>query len=131
MLGLLEPALAYLGDTSGLSRTSAVDGPILSGLEPALVVVLAAILLGEIVTRPVILAVVLALGGLAVLAAPGRATRPASVTCMLPGSPVRQPQHHRGQTPRRRLRHVVAHDMAILGGIDSVLADRHTEMVNR
>ena len=50
MLGLLEPALAYLGDTSGLSRTSAVDGPILSGLEPALVVVLAAILLGEIVT---------------------------------------------------------------------------------
>ena len=72
MLGLLEPALAYLGDTSGLSRTSAVDGSILSGLEPALVVVLAAILLGEIVTRPAILAVVLALGGLAVLAGAGR-----------------------------------------------------------
>ena len=71
MLGLLEPALAYLGDTSGLSRTSAVDGSILSGLEPALVVVLAAFMLGEIVTRPVILAVVLALGGLAVLAGAG------------------------------------------------------------
>ena len=72
MLGLLEPALAYLGDTSGLSRTSAVDGSVLSGLEPALVVVLAAILLGEAVTRPVILAVVLALSGLAVLAGAGR-----------------------------------------------------------
>ena len=71
LLGLLEPALAYLGDTSGLSRTTAVDGSILSGLEPALVVVLAALLLGEIVTRPVILAVVLALGGLVVLAGAG------------------------------------------------------------
>jgi hypothetical protein len=70
MLGLLEPALVYLGDTSGLSRTSGVDASILSGLEPALVVVLAAILLGEIVT----LAVVLALGGLEVLA--GRRAEP-------------------------------------------------------
>lgn len=68
LLGFLEPALAYLGDTSGLSRTSAVDGSILSGLEPALVVVLAILLLGEIATRPVIVAVVMALGGLAVLA---------------------------------------------------------------
>ncbi len=71
LLGLLEPALAYLGDTSGLSRTTAVDGSILSGLEPALVVVLAAFLLGEIITGPVVLAVVLALGGLAVLAGAG------------------------------------------------------------
>ena len=71
LLGLLEPALAYLGDTSGLSRTTAVDGSILSGLEPALVVVLAAFLLGESVTRPAIVAVVLALGGLAVLAGAG------------------------------------------------------------
>jgi O-acetylserine/cysteine efflux transporter len=71
LLGLLEPALAYLGDTSGLSRTSAVDGSILSGLEPALVVVLAAFLLGEIVTRPVIVAVALALSGLVVLAGAG------------------------------------------------------------
>jgi O-acetylserine/cysteine efflux transporter len=72
LLGLLEPALAYLGDTAGLSRTTAVDGSILSGLEPALVVVLAVLLLGEIVTRPVILAVLLAFGGLAVLAGAGR-----------------------------------------------------------
>jgi O-acetylserine/cysteine efflux transporter len=71
LLGLLEPALAYLGDTSGLSRTSAVDGSILSGLEPALVVVLAVLLLGEIVTRPAILAVALALGGLVALAGAG------------------------------------------------------------
>jgi O-acetylserine/cysteine efflux transporter len=72
LLGLLEPALTYLGDTAGLSRTTAVDGSILSGLEPALVVVLAAFLLGEIVTRSVILAVLLAFSGLAVLAGAGR-----------------------------------------------------------
>ncbi len=71
LLGLLEPALAYLGDTSGLSRTTAINGSILSGLEPALVVVLAALLLGENVTRPIIVAVVLALSGLAVLAGTG------------------------------------------------------------
>jgi O-acetylserine/cysteine efflux transporter len=72
LLGLLEPALTYLGDTAGLSRTTAVDGSIISGLEPALVVVLAAFLLGETVTRSVILAVLLAFGGLAVLAGAGR-----------------------------------------------------------
>ena len=33
LLGLLEPALAYLGDTFGLSLTSAADGAIISGLE--------------------------------------------------------------------------------------------------
>jgi drug/metabolite transporter (DMT)-like permease len=71
LLGLLEPALAYLGDTCGLSRTSAVDGSILSGLEPTLVIVLAACLLGEVVTRPAIAAVALALGGLIVLAGAG------------------------------------------------------------
>jgi O-acetylserine/cysteine efflux transporter len=71
LLGLLEPALAYLGDTSGLSRTSAVDGSVLSGLEPTLVIILAAFMLGEIVTRPAIVAVALALGGLVVLAGAG------------------------------------------------------------
>ncbi len=78
LLGLLEPALAYLADTAGLSRTTAVDGSILSGLEPAIVVVLAAFLLGEVVTRSVILAVLLAFGGLAVLAGAGH-TRSASI----------------------------------------------------
>ena len=72
LLGLLEPALAYLANTSGLSRTSAVDGSILSGLEPALVVVLAAVFLGEAITRPVVLAVIVALGGLVVLTGVGR-----------------------------------------------------------
>lgn len=36
LLGLLEPALAYLGDTVGLSHTAAVDGSIISGLESGL-----------------------------------------------------------------------------------------------
>ncbi len=71
LLGLLEPALAYLGDAVGLSRTGAVDGSIISGLESALVVVLAAALLREAITRPAILAIALALGGVAMLADAG------------------------------------------------------------
>jgi O-acetylserine/cysteine efflux transporter len=71
VLGLLEPALAYLGDTFGLSLTSAVHGAVINGLESALVVLLAAVLLRESVTRPAIFAVVVALGGLAVLAGVG------------------------------------------------------------
>jgi O-acetylserine/cysteine efflux transporter len=71
LLGLLEPALAYLGDTFGLSLTSAVHGAVISGLESGLVVLLAALLLRETVTRPAILAIVVALGGLAVLADAG------------------------------------------------------------
>ncbi len=71
VLGLLEPALAYLGDTFGLSLTSAVHGAVISGLESGLVVLLAAVLLRETVTRPAILAIVVALGGLAVLAGVG------------------------------------------------------------
>jgi O-acetylserine/cysteine efflux transporter len=71
LLGLLEPALAYLGDTFGLSLTSAVHGAVISGLESGLVVLLAALLLRETATRPAILAIVVALGGLAVLASAG------------------------------------------------------------
>jgi O-acetylserine/cysteine efflux transporter len=71
LLGLLEPALAYLGDTFGLSLTSAVHGAVINGLESGLVVVLAAVLLRETITRPAILAVVAALAGLAVLAGAG------------------------------------------------------------
>ena len=71
VLGLLEPALAYLGDTFGLSLTSAVHGAVINGLESGLVVLLAAVLLREAVTRPAILAIAVALGGLAVLAGVG------------------------------------------------------------
>ncbi len=71
LLGLLEPALAYLGDTFGLSLTSAVHGAVINGLESGLVVLLAAVLLRETVTRPAILAIVVALGGLVVLAGAG------------------------------------------------------------
>jgi O-acetylserine/cysteine efflux transporter len=71
LLGLLEPSLAYLGDTFGLSLTSAVHGAAINGLESALVVLLAAVLLRETVTRPAVLAIVVALAGLAVLAGAG------------------------------------------------------------
>ncbi len=71
LLGLLEPALAYLGDTVGLSRTDAVDGSIISGLEAGLVVVLAALLLGEGITAGAVVAVGLGLAGLVVIAGDG------------------------------------------------------------
>jgi O-acetylserine/cysteine efflux transporter len=71
LLGLLEPALAYLGDTFGLSLTSAADGAIISGLESVLVVILAALVLGEAISRAAILAIALGLGGLVVLTSGG------------------------------------------------------------
>jgi drug/metabolite transporter (DMT)-like permease len=71
VLGLLEPALAYLADTLGLSLTSAVHGALLSGMESAVVVALAAILLREAITSAAGLAVLVAVGGLAVLAGTG------------------------------------------------------------
>ena len=77
MLGLLEPALAYLGDTFGLATTSAVSGGEIDGLESALVVLLAAVLLRETMTRPVVLSVLAGLAGLIVLAAAAAAPRPA------------------------------------------------------
>lgn len=67
LLGLLEPALAYLGDTFGLSMTSAADGAIISGLESALVVILAVLVLGEAISRAAAVAIGLGLGGLVVL----------------------------------------------------------------
>ena len=88
MLGLLEPALAYLGDTFGLSLTSAVHGAVINGLDPGLVVLLAAVLLRETITRPAILAVVVALGGLTVLAGveKARAAVRLPVTSWWPGA---------------------------------------------
>ncbi len=71
LLGLLEPALAYLGDTFGLSLTSAADGAIISGLESALVVILAALVLGEAISRAAAGANALGLGGLVVLTSGG------------------------------------------------------------
>lgn len=71
LLGLLEPALAYLSETLGLSMTSAVHGALLSGLESALVVTMAALVLRETITAAAALAVLVAVGGLIVLAGPG------------------------------------------------------------
>ncbi|SDI83372.1 O-acetylserine/cysteine efflux transporter [Frankineae bacterium MT45] len=67
LLGLLEPALAYLSETAGLARTTASNGALLLGLESAAVVILAALLLREPMTRSVTAAVALAAAGLAVL----------------------------------------------------------------
>lgn len=67
ILGLLEPAVAYLAQTVGLDHTSAANGAVLVGLESAFVVVLALVFLRERLTGSVCTAVVLALVGLMVL----------------------------------------------------------------
>jgi O-acetylserine/cysteine efflux transporter len=85
LLGLLEPALAYLADTLGLSLTSAVDGALLSGLESAVVVALAAILLREAISTPAVLAVLVAVIGLAVLAVTGGGHATAAGDLMVAG----------------------------------------------
>jgi O-acetylserine/cysteine efflux transporter len=71
LLGLLEPAVAYLAETAGLSMTSAVSGAVVAGLESALVVTLAGLLLRERVTPAAAGAVAVAVAGLLVLARAG------------------------------------------------------------
>jgi drug/metabolite transporter (DMT)-like permease len=71
LLGLLEPAVAYLAETAGLSMTSAVSGAVITGLESALVVTLAGLLLRERVTPAAAGAVTVAVAGLLVLARAG------------------------------------------------------------
>ena len=71
LLGLLEPAVAYLAETAGLSMTSAVSGAVITGLESALVVTLAGLLLRERVTPAAACAVGVAVAGLLVLARAG------------------------------------------------------------
>ena len=71
LLGLLEPAVAYLAETAGLSVTSAVSGAVITGLESALVVTLAALLLRERVSPAAAGAVAVAVAGLLVLARAG------------------------------------------------------------
>ena len=66
-LGLLEPGLAYLGETIGLDHTSASNAALIFGLESTFVVVLAAIFLRERISRPLALSVLAALLGLAAL----------------------------------------------------------------
>ncbi len=85
LLGLLEPALAYLGDTFGLSLTSAADGAIISGLESALVVILAFFVLGEAISRAAAVAIALGLGGLVVLTSGGGHGTAAGDLCIAGG----------------------------------------------
>jgi drug/metabolite transporter (DMT)-like permease len=67
LLGLFEPALAYLGQTAGLDRTSATNGALIMGLECVFVVVLAAVVLHEPIGVAVTVAIGLAVVGLVVL----------------------------------------------------------------
>jgi len=82
---LLESALAYLGETFGLSMTSATDGAIISGLESALVVILAALVLGEAISRAGIVAVVACLAGLVVLTGGGGRSTAVGDLCIVGG----------------------------------------------
>jgi O-acetylserine/cysteine efflux transporter len=74
VLGVLEPGLAYLLEATGLTQTGAVDGSLISGLEPAVVVVLAALLLRESIGVSAVLAVIAGLGGVALIMDSGGAT---------------------------------------------------------
>lgn len=67
ILGLLEPGIANLAQTFGLSKTNAADGAVVCGLEAAFVVLLAAAVLRERITRATAAAVALAFIGLLVL----------------------------------------------------------------
>jgi drug/metabolite transporter (DMT)-like permease len=67
VLGVLEPGLAYLLEATGLTQTGAVDGSLISGLEPAVVVVLAALLLRESIGVSAVLAAIAGLGGVALI----------------------------------------------------------------
>ena len=72
LLGALEPGLAYLFFSFGLSLTSASNGALLTGLESGFVVVLAAVFLRERVGWPVLVAVVIAVLGMVALEGDGR-----------------------------------------------------------
>jgi O-acetylserine/cysteine efflux transporter len=76
LLGLFEPALAYIGDTLGLSRTSASDGAMIAGMESVFVVILAAIFLGERLNRLIGAAIVAATVGFLVLEGSGPLSGP-------------------------------------------------------
>jgi drug/metabolite transporter (DMT)-like permease len=73
VLGVLEPGLSYLLEATGLTHTGAVDGSLISGLEPALVVLLAALLLREAIGISAVMAVVVGLGGVALITGSGGA----------------------------------------------------------
>ncbi|WP_375482939.1 DMT family transporter [uncultured Jatrophihabitans sp.] len=67
VLGLLEPAVAYLAITVGLAHTSAANSVVVEGLESAFVVVLAALVLGERITGRLGVALAMGLLGLGAL----------------------------------------------------------------
>jgi drug/metabolite transporter (DMT)-like permease len=67
VLGVLEPCLAYLLVTFGLTRTTASAGSLLTGSESAITALLAALVLRERVTRMALLAIALAFGGVLML----------------------------------------------------------------
>ena len=74
VLGVLEPGVSYLLEATGLTQTGAVDGSLISGLEPALVVLLAAFLLREAIGLSTVMAILLGLGGVALIVDSGGTT---------------------------------------------------------
>jgi drug/metabolite transporter (DMT)-like permease len=74
VLGVLEPGLSYLLEATGLTQTGAVDGSLITGLEPALVVLLAALLLREAIGISAVMAVLVGLGGVALIVDSGGAS---------------------------------------------------------
>lgn len=77
-LGVLEPALAYVGDTVGLARTSASNAVIINGLESTFVVLLAAAVQRRRPSARLTVSVVVGLVGLLVLEHVDELTTPRS-----------------------------------------------------
>jgi O-acetylserine/cysteine efflux transporter len=76
LLGGLEPALAYLGETLGLSRTTASNGAAITGMEAVFIVILAAFFLGERINRLTGTAIAVAVAGFVVLEGGGSLAGP-------------------------------------------------------
>jgi drug/metabolite transporter (DMT)-like permease len=68
LLGLLEPGIAYALFNFGLERTSAAEGSLLVSLESVVVLLFAAVFLGERLGRELALGVTLGVAGTALLA---------------------------------------------------------------
>jgi drug/metabolite transporter (DMT)-like permease len=105
VLGLLEPAAAYLAETVGLDRTSASNGAVLLGFESVFVVVLAVLFLRERISPAVWAAVALALVGLVALEGGSSLTGLSTATCLCSAARSARPatQSSRAVSTRRRI----------------------------
>jgi drug/metabolite transporter (DMT)-like permease len=123
LLGVLEPGLSYLREATGLTQTGAVDGSLISGLEPALVVLLAALLLREAIGISAVAAVVVGLGGVALIMDSGGATSAIGDLLLAAGVLAASLYSIRRQALRRRCGSARRDRRAVHGSVDPLHLD--------